>query len=194
MSVSTTKSRRSLWTSASYKLAGWAGDMGLILDIQSLGWVEVSLLHMESRLPAIAERQQSRPDEAESLADELLPNEVMALSRLWLLGLYESVRTYKSAVRDNTMAWTPFADLDRTLNLVRAPLAKHQVAGKNIHHVPALITNTVSGRVGWMVYDPKTQASLKVFRTDLSDVFLSAAGSLIGAGEAEARARLLEQT
>ncbi len=185
--------RLRLWTDASYKLSGWAGDFALVMDIQDLGRAEVHLLRIEERLPAIIKRQRALTDEAPFVADDMLPNEVMALSRLWLFGLYESMRTYKSAVNGNARAWTPFIALNRVLNVVRAPLAKHAVAGRAMEHTPGLLVQPDTGRVGWNVFDPQTNTYRQVFRIALADELLSATSALLGAGQAEAEERNLQR-
>jgi hypothetical protein len=179
--------RRKLWVTASHKLAGWAGDAALVRDIQDLGWVEFRLLQIEERLPGIVQRQQQ--GQPEIAAEDLLLNEAMAMSRLWLFGLYESMRTYRQAVRGNGRAWQSFANLDRTLNTVRAPLAKHQIAGQTAYHTAGMIVQPVTGRVGWAVVAPQINASQEVLRIDLADELLEVTSAMVGAGEAEAMER-----
>jgi hypothetical protein len=181
--------RLRLWTNASFKLGGWSGNLATSKAIQDLGYVEARLLQIEERLPAVFARQRRQTGEVQFVPEDLLLNEGMALSRLWLFGLYESIRTYRTAVRGNARALEPFDELSRTLNIVRAPLAKQQVAGRTTAHVPRTIIDFASGRIGWEVIDPRTESHLRVFRIALADQFLSAAGTLIRAGEAEAQER-----
>jgi hypothetical protein len=160
------------------------------MPIQDLGFVEANLLQIEERLPAIFARQQTQAPESPLLPEDVLPSQAMALSRLWLFGLYESMRTYRTAVRGKPVAWQPFDVLNYTLNVVRAPLAKQQVAGETTDHIPDTIFQPATGRVGWKVFDPKIKSFRDVLRIDLADEFLSAAERLIGAGEAEAQERI----
>lgn len=181
--------RAPLWVNASYKLGRGTGGLATTLAIQDLGRVEVRLLEIEEQLPAIIVRQQQRPSGSPLVPEDLLLSEAQALSRLWLFGLYESVRIYKKTVNGQETAWRPFKALWHTLNVVRAPLAKQQVTGQTTSHVPATIVQPTTGRVGWRVFDPKAKAFQDVLRIDLADQFLLAAGTLAGAGEAEAQQR-----
>lgn len=182
-----TPGRMSDWVSASHKLAGWAGDTHLIQDIQDLGWVEATLLQIEGQLPNILARQHS--GKATVDAEDLLLGRALGLSRLWLFGLYEAVRTYREALskKKRRQGWVGFDEVGRLLNLVRAPLAKHRVAGKSEEHVATVLVGE-GGRIGWAVIDPRDSTQCTVYRRQFADMFLDAAGGLIGAGEAEAMA------
>jgi hypothetical protein len=195
--------RLRLWIGASHKLAGWAAvgrgnaDRGgsgpeiwaTAQNVQDLGYVEAAILDIEERLPAIIVRQQKSTGSVEFVPEDAFLSQAYALSRLWIFGLYESVRSYRVAVRGNTTAWEPFKGLSEELNVIRAPLAKQQVAGQARLHVPAPIVAPSTGRVGWQVFDPKKNANRQVLRMELADQFLSAAGELMGTGEWEAAQR-----
>lgn len=198
-----TAERLPLWVGAAHKLAGRAaaatGERGgplLItsaLSIQDLGYVEASIMEIESRLPAAFSRQAQAGEGWEVTAEDLLPNQAIALSRLWVFGLYEAVRTYRAAVRRNEAAWLPFRQLSEELNVIRSPLAKQQVSGRATAHAATPVFQMNTGRVGWQVLDPRTNQHRQIMRMELADAFLSAATGLIGAGEAEAQAKAKAQ-
>lgn len=183
--------RATLWRDASYRLGGWAGDFAMVGELQDLGRVEVHILRIEELLPPIFARQQSQPEGSPFLPEDMLLSEAVALSRLWLFGLFETLRTHRSAVGKERAR--PLDGVRRKVALVRAPLAKHKVAGGSEDHRPATVTQPLTGRVGWRVFDPSVKNLRDIYRADLADEFLAVTREIVPAGLAEAQARAVQQ-
>lgn len=79
-----------LWVDASTAM-GSAADPFTTAEIQELGIAERLLLEMETRVIRTIELQRTTGE----LGDVWLLTDLLTLSRLWLFGLYESLRTYR---------------------------------------------------------------------------------------------------
>jgi hypothetical protein len=126
---------------------------------------------MEIRLASSARDQTPRKDR-----DQLL-SECSAHSVLWIFGLYEVLRVVKEA---KTSRFEGLRELFGKLENLRMPLAKHEVKrikGKGVPsaHYPTGAWDPNTGRVGWIVIDPVSNASYVLTRTDLANEFLSVA-------------------
>lgn len=120
---STWQLRHKLWIEASHKLA-LRDDPFICLEIQNLGMAERLLLAWEQRAVTEIARQQrgGAPND-----ETLMVNDLLAISRLWIFGLYETLRTYKQKVGGiNAPNFTRLQVLFRKLERLRMPLAKHE--------------------------------------------------------------------
>lgn len=162
-------SRKRLWVNSSVWL-NTAERPYASLSVQTLGYAERILLEMEERLavtagiPALKKRR-----------DHTLM-ECSAHSVLWIFGLYEVLRTIKEA---GVPQFSSLAVLFRKLEILRMPLAKHEVkkikGQSSPSHYPTGCQDVVTGQVGWIIYDPHIGESKIMSRTSLADEFLSIA-------------------
>jgi len=140
------------------------------LSVQSLGYAERILLEMEAQLADTAgilslKRQRDR-----------VLMECSAHSALWIFGLYEVLRTVREA---QASQFAELTELFRKIEIVRMPLAKHEV--KKVRgqpsptHYPTGSQDIETGQVGWFVYDPHAGESRVFSRTSLANEFLSIA-------------------
>jgi hypothetical protein len=162
------EARFTLWVRASRKL-DFEGDPWLVVDIQQLGMTERLLLGFEREALELELRNPGRGD------NSLMTTVAFAHSRLWLLGFYEVLRTYRQRVGRASPQFAPISAVFRHLELVRMPLAKHESKGvTNDIFYPLTLTRPDKGWVGWQVVDPKTKERLNVFRTELANEFPAA--------------------
>jgi hypothetical protein len=139
------------------------------LAVQGLGYAERMLLDMEQRLAAMTASNEPR-----NARDRLL-SECSSHSVLWVFGLYEVVRVIREA---ETHHIEPLRDLFGRLEVLRMPLAKHEV--KRVvrkqtpsPHYPTSSWDPQTGRVGWITVDPNDSASRVITRHEFADEFLS---------------------
>jgi hypothetical protein len=159
------------WVQASWRLSSHARDRYLVSDVQDVGYLELTIERLEAEFGT-----QGGQDITQA----------RSLSRMWLLAFYEALRTYRSAcAKHHPSAWRPFAHLFRLLNNIREPLAKHEVAGQRVRHVPDP-TYTSGVGIGWAYFDPSTKTYEQTSRREIADLFLKIAGELPSAGEADA--------
>ena len=106
----------------------------------------------------------------------MAPDGVLAHSALWVLGLYEAVRIVKESESPKFEGLKP---LFSKLEIVRMPLAKNEakrVKGTQAtSHYPTGTWSPETGKVGWIVGDPRSGESCVLSRTDLANEFLSVA-------------------
>lgn len=162
------KSRQPLWTKSSFSL-GCNDDPFIMLSVQNLGYAEKILLQMETTLA-----QNLGTTENEKIVQGLLITECSAHSILWIYGLYEAIRN----VREMKMAqFEPLKTLFQKLEIVRMPLAKHEVKGtpqyRNKFHYPTSLWSPENGYVGWHVFNPLKEENEVFMRTDLANEFLA---------------------
>jgi hypothetical protein len=136
---------------------------------KGLGYAERMLLDMEQCLATMTASKGPR-----GARDRLLW-ECSSHSVLWVFGLYEVLRVFKET---ETNRFEPLRDLFWRLEILRMPLAKHEVkhmAGKGAPspHYPTSAWEPESGRVGWISHDPRTGESRVVTRHEFADAFLS---------------------
>lgn len=161
------EARFPLWIQASRKLA-FKDDPWLIVDLQQLGMTERLLLVFEEEALKLEQRNPGAGDN--SLAVTI----TLAHSRLWLLGFYEVLRTYRQRVGKEAAEFCAISAVFHHLELVRMPLAKHEPKGKSDVFYPLPLIRPDKGWVGWQVFDPKTGKRLTVIRRELADEFLTA--------------------
>jgi hypothetical protein len=105
---------------------------------------------------------------------ESLVMECAAHSILWVFGLYEIVRVVKDT---NASRFEALAELFRELEVLRMPLAKHEVKRtakhKRTRHYPTGIWFPETGSVGWRVFNPDAEAAHQFTRTGIANKFLS---------------------
>jgi hypothetical protein len=158
-------SRKELWIRSSLWLTSNEGPL-LALSVQDLGYCERVLLEMEGKLAASADM---RLGERENLIMEC-----SAHSKLWIFGLYEIVRAFKGT---KTPKFTVLANIFHELEVLRMPLAKHEVKRTVEHsrtpHYPTGLWDSTSGRVGWHVFDPVGKTMRTFTRTGIADEFLA---------------------
>jgi hypothetical protein len=160
-------SRKQLWIRSGLWLSFKEGPF-VTLSVKSLGYAERQLLEWEKRIAVIAK---DRPYPAEF---ESLTMECAAHSILWVFGLYEIVRVVKDT---NPSRFEALAELFRKLEILRMPLAKHEVKSapgyRNVPHYPKGFWFTESGSVGWQVFNPHMEAYQRFTRTGIANEFLS---------------------
>ena len=165
--------RRELWIRSGLWLSFSEGPF-VTLGVKNLGYAERQLLEWEKRIVAIANVRASRRAELESLELESLTMECAAHSILWVFGLYEIVRVVKDTNRSRFEA---LEELFRKLEILRMPLAKHEVKStpkfRNKQHYPTGLWFPESGSVGWAVFNPHTDAVQRFTRTGIANEFLS---------------------
>lgn len=155
-------SRRELWLRSGVWLAVNQGPL-VSPSVFDLGHAERSLLEMEERIASTARDRTCR-----TRGD--LIDECFAHSKLWVFGLYEIVRVVKATNRTKFAALkTVFHDLE----ILRMPLAKHEVKGSPTPHYPTGLWSAETGRVGWHVFDPEIKAMKTVTRRGVADEFLA---------------------
>jgi hypothetical protein len=169
MNLPTTfEGRFPLWVAASHKLA--QGDPWIAVDLQQLGMTEQLILKFEAQ---VLDLEQERLGGAEPM----LITAASSHSRLWVLGFYEVLRTYRQRVGKDSPQFSPLFEVFRHLELARMPLAKHEPKGRpGEFFYPQTILKRDVGWLGWQVVDPKTGRALEVFRTALANEFLSTVG------------------
>jgi hypothetical protein len=163
------KKRKRLWINSSL----WLGVNELFfvaLSIQNLGYAERALLEMEERLRTSFNAQAPRKER------DFLHMECAAHSSLWVLGLYEVLRVLKQS---ETPKFEPLRDLFSKLEILRMPLAKHEVkhikGNAHVQHYPTGAWEVETGRAGWSFHDPHSNKFRVLTRTGLADEFLSIA-------------------
>lgn len=161
--------RKRLWINASLWLASNERPT-IASSIQNLGYAERILLGLEAEIANLASDQSIKRRRDRGLM------ECSAHSELWILGLYEVLRTLKET---ETPRFDPLRPLFHKLELLRMPIAKHEakrVKGQGtVVHYPTHFWNSETGHSGWNVFDPATGDSLLLFRTPLADEFLTLA-------------------
>ena len=104
----------------------------------------------------------------------LMTSQCFGLSNYWILGLYELLRKLKVTLGRE---FAPLATLFHDVEIIRMPLAKHEVKGapgyRRVWHYPTLISEHQTGRVGWSVFDPTQGMMINLFRPELADRFLN---------------------
>lgn len=125
---------------------------------------------MEERLRAPADDQATREER------DFMRMECAAHSSLWVFGLYEVLRVLKES---ETPKFEPLRDLFLKLEILRMPLAKHEVkhvkGNPYLPHYPTGAWEMETGRAGWIFHDPHSNKSRILTRTGLADEFLSIA-------------------
>jgi hypothetical protein len=158
--------RAQLWVDCSQR---WFDNSDPIvsLNVQMLGHAEPVLLSLEASLAQSGLR-------GPSIAQGLLLTQCSALSIYWMFGLYEMLRLLREVA---PLRFTPLAELFHQVEIVRMPLAKHQVKSapgyREVPHYPTSTWEPRSGRVGWLVFDPLANQMTTVTRTDIADRFLA---------------------
>jgi hypothetical protein len=163
--------RMVLWVHSSQEF-GLLADALIMLAIQQLGHAEGPLLAMEDNLVAY---QSVEPMDPIYRGIRLM--ECSALSRYWVFGLYEMLRTSRDLSATN---FEPVQSFFKKVEIARMPLAKHEVKGapgyRNVSHFPTGLWSPETGQVGWHAFDPYKQEMVVVTRTALADEFLKLTG------------------
>jgi hypothetical protein len=161
------RSRR--WTASAESLVS-AETPFAFMAVENLMFAERHILEMERALAR-------RADESSDPAEPLVLKECSAHSILWLFGLYELTRDLRQA---GSVKFPKLETLHRKLEIIRMPLAKHEVAGGKRNPTPHFPTSTwqrETGRVGWHVFNPDTTSLELLVRTELADEFLDRVAS-----------------
>lgn len=170
------RKRKRLWINASLRLA--SNERATVASsIQNLGYAERILLELEAEIANLSFDYSMKKRRDWRLM------ECSAHSELWILGLNEVLRTIKQT---GTPRFSPLGPLFHKLELLRMPIAKHEMpdarnqgkrvrGGSTIVHYPTHFWNPETGHSGWEVFDRATGDRLHVFRTPLADEFLALA-------------------
>jgi hypothetical protein len=144
------------------------------LGVKSLGYAERQLLEWEKRIARIANDRASAELNRASVEFESLIMECAAHSILWVFGLYEIVRVVKDT---NPSRFEALEELFKNLEILRMPLAKHEVKStpkhRNERHYPTGFWFAKSGSVGWRVFNPHAEEVQSFTRTGIANEFLS---------------------
>jgi hypothetical protein len=168
------RERCEAWISSARNLVS-GSDPFRYMAVENLMFGERPILEMEKMLV----RQEGA---APASNEPWLLMECSASSILWLFGLYEVTRGMKAAAHPRFPA---LVELHRKLEVVRMPLAKHEVRRKEgTSHYPTSIWCPETGRVGWQVYDPGAGSNVQYDRTQLANEFLICTGGLIVSSQA----------
>jgi hypothetical protein len=155
--------RATLWLDAAKSLVADETPYAY-MAVETLMFAERPILAMENR-PA------DRQDKEREPSEPLLLVECSTLSVLWICGLYEITRGLRAAKSPRA---PHFLDLHRKLEVLRVPLAKHEVwHNSDRSHHPTSIWCPDTGHVGWQVFNPQTDLMESYYRTRLADEFLS---------------------
>jgi hypothetical protein len=156
------------WIAASRKLGAHSEPL-ITVDLQQLGITERLILQFEKEALALEQKEPGMGTPPPLLMAAL------AHSRLWILGFYEVLRTYRQRVGRNSTEFGPLSEVFRHLETARMPLAKHEAKGiSGTLFYPQPIMKRDVGWVGWLVFEPKTGEPLEIFRTALANEFLKA--------------------
>jgi hypothetical protein len=158
------------WVNASRTLERVAGPLGahLLLRVQLAGRLDERLRPRDAWYGEIEERQ--RDAEVDLTFDEYLH-----LSLLWVLDVFELVRTMETLVRRGRLEVTPAANvalrrIKADLARVRTPLAKFEASGRPEIALAAYPVLVASVGAGWDVGEASPYI---VSRQSLSEQFLS---------------------
>lgn len=164
------------WITISNKF-GDRADPFVWLEVQSLGHVDKHLIPLEEQAAEVFLRQAETTEIGE---EPFLPTLVVSLGRLWVLGLYETLRTFRNLVGGNdSHRFVAFKEFFSRLAEIRIPLAKHELRGQNgSFYPPTHICNPSNGMIGWTAINPKKNIRIDVFRRDLADSFLKIASEM----------------
>ena len=86
-----------------------------------------------------------------------------------MLALCEVLRTFREKVGKEAPEFAVLAGLFQEVEVARMPLAKHEPKGRRGLHYPTTILHREFGWLGWLVFEPKTQTEIQVYRTDLAN-------------------------
>lgn len=178
--------RHALWVQVSDLLA-CEEDPSIRSAILDLSWSERSILVIEKEVAEVLRPFQKKPpiERTSQVMDDLEKSsafyECRALSKLWIMGLYEVCRVMLNERKLPDAA--PLKPLLDELRAVRVPFAKHEVKGKKERYFPEPCTPLWGCELGWMVKDYKhdcvspdppagTYANFYVSRRDFADEFL----------------------
>lgn len=195
--------RHALWVRVSDLLA-CEEDPSIRSAILDLSWAERSILTIERDVAEVLRPFQLKPpiERTPQARDDLEKTpafrECRALSKLWIMGLYEVCRVMLNDVK--LPAATPLEPLFDELDAVRMPFAKHEVRkipqgkhedGKRVlPHFPDLCIPLWEYELGWMVKDYKhntispeaqagTYAHFYASRRNFADKFLRISASQV---------------
>lgn len=158
--------RSERWVKASVSTAKF--DAFMIPNIQSLGRLDVNLIMEDERLIQAFYKKQNE------IEDNILLNDHITTSYLWVLGAYEAVRTMTQRTYDvgelvSDSMRQEFIRVKNSFNRVRVPLAKMEPAGAHKatdSHI-AYPGFNFDACVAWQVSDDTI-----ITRRDLSDQLL----------------------
>ena len=178
--------RHKLWEQVSVLLSS-EEDPWISSAILDLSWAERSILAIEKDVAEVLRPfQKKAPIERSSQAMCVLEKspsfyECRALSKLWIMALYEVCRVMINDVK--LPAAKPLELLFDELDAVRMPFAKHVVRRRDEQYFPEPCFPLLGNELGWMVKDYKydgispdaqagTFANFYVSRRSFADRFL----------------------
>ena len=137
---------------------------GLPVFVQGLGKLDAQLVHQDAVFLSLPEQQRQSFDES------IKPTDRITMSRLWVFGAYEAVRTLSQRVRKNPRLVTKrlaarVSRMKKQFERVRIPLAKLEPASAHAstdfgEAVPALDRQVgVSWKVAKRVVVPRQRLS-----------------------------------
>lgn len=155
------KHRHKLWEQASDLLA-CEEDPWIASAILDLSWAERSILVIEKEVAEVLSPFQKKPPierTSQAMGDlEKSPAfcECRALSKLWIMALYEVCRVMIKDVK--LPAAKPLEILFDELDAVRVPFAKHVVRRRDEQYFPEPCFPLFGNELGWMVKDYRHKA------------------------------------
>lgn len=157
--------RLQAWILFSYKLFGLKKAPHFIANIQMCGRIDLKICKMELELKV--------NDNCHLFASA----DVVDLSKLWVCFFYETLRAYKSFVKEFKIEDYWFRETFEKLKILRMPMAKLQVEGvdnyQKGYHVETTTFFPTVPSVGWIVHSRK-DGEQHLIRQLLANEFLTA--------------------
>lgn len=171
-------------------------DTMLPIEVQKLGQCELMILEMERKAKTVALHQinENRTQHKYELENHYLLMQTEGFSRYWIYGLYEILRTFKQYLCEQANLkkkdrfpdgeFGCFNDFFFTLEILRIPLAKHELGksgqyyNKTLKHVARIVHGSLDGVLGWEVYCPKQKSYITLTRRQIADTFLELANKI----------------
>lgn len=204
------------WIEASFKLAGRAGVMPMMIAVQRAGEIDLVLRAMEDEL---------REGKTQ---DGFAFNYQVMMSETWVLASYEFLRVVRqrdgeteriirrqggSPASDTVSGMPEFKAVFEQLELLRMPMAKFEIAKDKTMKEPLTFGSvgegpqkeavydkddparfhimpagvTPRGTIGWQAFDHTQKREFWIERRQLSDQLVDMASKVEGAGVREAR-------
>ncbi len=158
--------RMALWVEVGSRLA-ISQDPFIEIELQSLGSSERLLLQMERDASNTCANINTY-DELDKLSD------LVAISRLWIFGLYETIRTFRQKVGNNSDQFKSLQNVFQRIERIRMPLAKHALKGDRRMYYPQASFVPSFGMVGWQIIDDRDGTIETIWRTPTATEFLEA--------------------
>jgi hypothetical protein len=148
-------------------------ELLILPEVQGLGVIDVRLLE---ELPKIKIGGEKTPEELAKLAEHIM------LSKLWVIGTYESIRVIQKITKEKDILRTDtkqkIKELFTSFNRIRVPLAKFEKSGNGHEELYSGIADSFVDKekgVGWKVYEHQNKKLNQIifYRKDLANEFLN---------------------